>query len=221
MTESSNPMSLTPEQDLMNYLDDHFFFLLGFYESPAKNLNDADRALARQWIEKLSTIRDDQTITTKTRRNEYLTKLLGCIQNGTLCAPFNQSPLNSDQLPYVDFGYSTIVEEIPQWVEDLKRREESEVKVGGKGFETYLSSKLLKNGACAYLAVSAQTPGSDRGWQTINPNKARIDQINKLFNKEFGEDAAEAYAEEEAASAAEEEASLECSLEDFQFDSRY
>jgi hypothetical protein len=191
MAEISNPPSLTPEQDLMNRLDNHFLFLLHFYDNPTKNLPDDKRAIAKQWIEKLSTMHDSQTITAKTRRNEYLTKLLNCIQSGILCEPFNQSPPNNDQLPFVDFGFSRIVEEIPNWVNELKRREEREVKVGGKSFETYLSSKLLDNGACAYLAVTAQNEGSRTAWTKIMPNRVKVDRIKKTFAKEFaGVDAA-------------------------------
>lgn len=186
MAENSNPSSLTPEQDLMNRLDNHFLFLLRFYDDPTKKLPDEKKVIATQWIEKLSTIHDSQTITAKTRRNEYLTKLLNCVQSGILCEPFNQSPPNNNQLPHVDFGFSKVVEEIPNWVSELKRREECEVKVGGKNFETYLSSKLLENGACAYLAVSAQNEGSRNAWTKIKPNRMRVDEINQTFAQEFG-----------------------------------
>lgn len=199
MSEISNPpTSLTPEQDLMNRLDNHFLFLLSFYNNPTKNLPEDKRAIANQWLEKLSTLQDGQTITAKTRRNEYLTKLLNCIQSGTLCEPFNQSPPNNnEQLPYVDFGFAKVVEEIPNWVNELKRQEEREVKVGGKNFETYLSSKLLPNGACAYIAVSAQSETNRKAWTKIVPNKMRIDEITAAFNREFGENVADYMDEEE------------------------
>ncbi len=188
MAENLNPLSLTPEQDLMNRLDNHFIFLLHFYHDPTIKLKAEQRDVAQQWIVKLSTLNDSQNITAKSRRNEYLTKLLTCIQNGSLCDPFNRPPPNNDQLPHIDFGFSQLLSEIPNWVKELKMRESNLVRVGGKNFETYLSSKFLENGACAYLAVSAQNEGNKSAWAKIRPNRIRVDEINETFSKEFGSD---------------------------------
>lgn len=175
---------LTPEQNLMNRFDDHFIFLLQFANDPMSRLSNEKQALAKEWTVKLSTL-VDQNITGKRKRNEYLTKLVSCIQNGILCEPFNQSPPRSDQLPRIDFGFSNIVQEIPNWVNELKDREENQINIGGKNFETYLSTKLLENGACAYLAVSAQNEGNKSAWVKIQPNQLKVDKIDEIFIKEF------------------------------------
>lgn len=175
---------LTPEQNLMNRFDDHFIFLLQFVNDPMSKLPEAKIALAKEWTVKLSTL-VDQNIEGKRKRNEYLTKLVSCIQNGILCEPFNQSPPKSDQLPRIDFGFSNIVQEIPKWVNELKNRAENQINVGGKNFETYLSSKMLENGACAYLAVSAQNESNTSAWVKIQPNKLKVDEIDKMFGDEF------------------------------------
>lgn len=143
------------------------------------------QALAKEWIVKLSTLVENQNITEKQKRNEYLMKLLSCIQNGILCEPFNQSPPRAYQLPRIDFGFSNVVQEIPKWVNELKNREESQINVGGKNFETFLSSKILDNGACCYLAVSAQNEGNKSAWMKIQPNKIQVEQIDKMFDEEF------------------------------------
>jgi Domain of unknown function (DUF4485) len=178
---------LTPEQNFMNRLDDHFIFLLQFANDPISKLPSEKQALAKEWILKLSSMVEDQyqNITMKQRRNEYLTKVLSCIQNGILCDPFNQPPLKNSQLPDIDFGFALITQDIPKWVNELKEREENQVKIGGKSFETYLSSKLLENGACAYLAVSAQNEGNRSAWMKIQPNKIISEEIDKIFEKEF------------------------------------
>lgn len=178
---------LTPEQNLMNRLDDHFIFLLQFGNDPMSKLPSEKQALAKEWILKLSSMVEDhhQNITTKQKRNEYLTKVLSCIQNGILCEPFNQSPPKNSQLPEIDFGFSIITQDIPKWVDELKTREENQVKIGGKSFETYLSSKLLENGVCAYLAVSAQNEGDKSAWMKVQPNKMISEEIDKVFEKEF------------------------------------
>lgn len=172
------------EQNLIKRYDDHFIFLLQFANDPMSKLSAEKQALAKEWTVKLSTL-VDQNITAKQKRNEYLTKLVSCIQNGILCEPFNQSPPKSDQLPRIDFGFSNIVQEIPQWVNELKNREENQIHIGGKNFETYLSSKMLENGACAYLAVSAQNEGTRSAWTKIQPNKLQVEQIDKMFDEEF------------------------------------
>jgi hypothetical protein len=185
MEEMAN--DLTPEQNLMNRLDDHFIFLLQFVNDPMSKLSLEKQTLAKEWIVHLSSMVDNrkQSITTKQKRNEYLTKVLSCIQNGILCEPFNQPPPKNHQLPDIDFGFSIVTQDIPKWVNELKKREENQVKIGGKSFETYLSSKLLENGACAYLAVSAQNEGNKSAWMKIQPNKIMTDEIDRIFEKEF------------------------------------
>lgn len=177
---------LTPEQNLMNRLDDHFIFLLQFANDPMTKLSKEKLDIAKEWIYKLSTlVEENQNITAKQIRNEYLIKLVSCIHNGILCEPFNQSPPKSNHLPHIDFGFSNIAREIPNWVNELKQREENQIKIGGKNFETFLSSKILENGACCYLAVSAQNEGNKSAWMKIQPNGIKEEEIDKIFNEEF------------------------------------
>jgi hypothetical protein len=175
---------LTPEQRLINRLDDDFIYLLQFANNPMKNLSKRKQDLAKEWILKLSTSCDEQSITAKMKRNDYITKLLSCIQTATFSEPFNQSPPIRD-LPHLEFDFSQIIHDFPEWINELRDREEKDIKVGGRGFETYFSSKFLENGACAYLAVSVQNEGDRSAWMKIVQNKINSDQIDKIFAKEF------------------------------------
>jgi hypothetical protein len=177
---------LTPEQQLINRLDDDFTYLLHFTINPLENLAEWKQLRAKEWIMRLSTSTDDQNIATKLTRNDYLAKLLSCIQNQEFNRPFNlpPPPLN-EPLPKVDFGFEQVVHHIPTWVHELKHREDRDMKVGGKDFETYFSSKLLDNGACAYLAVSMQTDSDRSAWMQIGPHRINKANIDKQFANEF------------------------------------
>lgn len=182
--EVASIADLTPEQRLINRLDDDFMFLLQFVNNPMKNLTERKQELAKEWILKLSTSCDEQNITTKLKRNDYITKLLTCIQTATFTEPFNQSPPIKD-LPHLDYDFNKIIHDFPDWINELKDREEKDIKIGGRGFETYFSSKFLENGACAYIAVSVLNEGDRSAWMKIVPNKINSDQIDKIFAKEF------------------------------------
>lgn len=177
---------LTPEHKLINRLDDDFTYLLEFTINPIKKLTQRKQDLVKQWIMKLSTLADHQNIATKLIRNDYIAKLLSCIQNDEFSKPpFNQLP-PSGNLKKIDFDFEKVAQEIPTWVKTLKNREEKNIKIGGRDFETYFASKLLENGACAYLAVSTQNEGDRSAWMKIESNK-QIDQdrVQKLYKQEF------------------------------------
>lgn len=175
---------LTPEQKLINRLDDDFLFLLQFANNPMKTLNQRKQELSKMWILKLTESCQEMNVTSKMRRNDYLTKLLNCIQTATFTEPFNHPPPKKD-LPHLDYDYNKIFETFPEWISELKAREERDIKVGGRGFETYFSSKFLDNGACAYLAVSVQNEGDKSAWMKITPAAINSQRIDKIFSKEF------------------------------------
>ncbi|KAG5681652.1 hypothetical protein PVAND_011067 [Polypedilum vanderplanki] len=176
---------LTPEQQLINRLDDDFNYLLHFSIKSIAKLPEWKKELANKWIMKLSTSTEYLNIATKLTRNDYITKLLSCIHNQDFKPPFNQSPPSTEALTKIDFDFEKVVHDIPAWINELRHREARETKIGGRDFETYFAAKLLDNGACAYLAVSTQNEGDKSAWMRLAPNAMNKEKIDEIFNKEF------------------------------------
>jgi hypothetical protein len=99
-------------------------------------------------------------------------------------APFNANPPNGP-LPHLDWQMPSTTE-APEWFEKLMEAEASKVHVGGKNFETYVSTKLFEGGrgACAYVAVSAKNEGDRSAWIKFKPN--HYIKIEELMQKEIG-----------------------------------
>lgn len=125
-----------------------------------------------------------QGIDGKMRRNSCLTKLLNDMMSGNLPAPFNTQP-DMSAIPDLDDSKLYEPNERPDWLDKLMTNEANKVHVGGKNFETYLSTKIFENGrgACAYLAVSVQNEGDGAAWVKFRPNQEQ--RIHQMFQKEM------------------------------------
>lgn len=167
--------------DLSLRLDEDFMFLFSFAKKFLKSIQDQPQA--EKWMDKLL-YGDVEGLFAKNNRNTYLNKLIACLQTGHLHEPF-LSPPPVDSLPSWESDDQFFMNEEPEkWIEDLIRRENDEVHVGGKDFETYLSTKILdeNRGACSYLAVSVANEGDEHSWhRLINSNMQTA--VDKLFRK--------------------------------------
>lgn len=162
-------------------LDEDFLFLFSFAKKYMKSIQE--QPLTQKWMDRLL-LGPEEGIFAKNNRNTYLNKLIACLQTGHLHEPFLSPPPNYDLPPWESDDYFYAYEEPEKWIEDLIRRENDEVHVGGKDFETYLSTKILdeNRGACAYLAVSVANEGDQHSWhRLINSNMQN--RVNKLFKK--------------------------------------
>lgn len=172
--------------DLIHRLDQDFIFTLSLVDEPMKHLPEEKQALAKKWLIKLGTETDWNDAGEKLKRNTYLVNLVECMtkQNfgGT---PFAVHPPETlpPQMPFDD---NCFVDTVPAWLDQMLRDESDQVHVGGKNFETYMATKLFKDGrgACAYLAVSVENEGNQNAWVKIRPNN-RDKIIKETFEREF------------------------------------
>lgn len=182
----SEPLSM--EFDAITRLDENYLFLLQFVEKPLSEMSPEMQTLAKKWLFKLGTEADMRCSTDKLIRNNYLSELIHCLQEKNLGPLFNAPPPQGE-LKWVKFNNSWLVDkrDQPKWLENLMKDEANKVHVGGKNFETYLSTKLFDNGrgACSYIAISAQNEGDETAWVKIRPNKRREDIIEQMFEKEM------------------------------------
>lgn len=180
-------MKIESRFDVLARLDENYLFLLHFADEGMKKLKQEQQKLAKKWLSKLGSMpaaaADD-----KLNRNVYLNELLLSMEEGKLSTPFNSQP-PQEALPKRNYEKERSADQIenPKWIDQLMKEKRREVNVGGKNFETYLSTKMFEGGrgACAYLAVSCQNEGDNSAWMQIRPNKKREADIEKLFNKEI------------------------------------
>lgn len=174
--------------DVVTRLDENYLFLLQFVDRPMSETSLEQQKLAKKWLLKLGTEVDMQSCADKLKRNNYLSELIHCMQERILSPPFNAPPPQG-HLDAIDFNTSWLAgqREQPKWLDQLMNEEANKVHVGGKNFETYLSTKLFEDGrgACAYIAVSAQNEGDEAAWVRIQPNKKKEDVIDQMFQKEM------------------------------------
>lgn len=159
-------------------------FLMHFVDAELKNLSTEQQSLVKKWLVKLGSDTVTQGIDGKMRRNSCLTKLLNDMMSGNLPAPFNTQP-DMSRIPDLDDSKLYEPNERPDWLDKLMTNEANKVHVGGKNFETYLSTKIFENGrgACAYLAVSVQNEGDGAAWVKFRPNQEQ--RIHQMFQKEM------------------------------------
>lgn len=173
---------------MISRLDDNYLFLLQFVEQPMKRLSQEQQSVANKWLVKLGTDSEVQSIGAKVKRNSYLSELIHQMEDGTLNAPFNAQPKQGD-LTVLDMEKTWLVDETeqPEWLTKLKNEEDNKVHVGGKNFETYLSSRMFPNGrgACSYLAVSVQNEGEGAAWVRVRPNQRMEERIDQVLRKEM------------------------------------
>lgn len=173
--------------DVNNRLDENYLFLLPFVERPMTQFTEEKKVLISKWLVKLGTQSEVQNTQSKRRRNDYLRQLISNMNNGRLTAPFDAPP-SQEELTDVFSSEPTTLPREDEWLLKLHDDAKKKINVGGRDFETYLSTKLFKNGcgACAYLAVSVRNEGGEKtGWTTMDPNKDKAANISEMFKKEL------------------------------------
>lgn len=171
--------------DLIHRLDQDFLFMLSLVDEPMKNLSEDKQALAKKWLVMLGTETEANDAGEKLKRNQYLVNLIETMSKNSFGGSlFNSHPpekLDKDS-PFND----SFIDTVPEWLDQMLRDESDQVHVGGKNFETYMATKLFKDGrgACAYLAVSVENEGRKNAWVKIRPNN-RDKIIKETFEREF------------------------------------
>lgn len=175
--------------DLITRLDENYIFLMQFVDRPLMEMVKEQQVLVEKWLIKLGTQVETQSIVAKLLRNSYITELIHQIRQRNLNHPFNTLPPQGELKP-LDVESSDIIDhgDLPEWLDKLMADEANKAHVGGKNFETYLSTKLFPEGrgACAYLALSAQNEGDEAAWVKIRPNQHKDIIIDEMFQKELG-----------------------------------
>lgn len=171
--------------DVIHRLDQDFMFMLQLVDEPMKQLPPEKQELTKKWLIKLGTEAEMNNAGEKLKRNTYLVNLIVNLNKKKLeGTPFNSQP--PEVLPSESPFNESFADTVPAWLDQMLRDEADQVHVGGKNFETYMSTKLFKDGrgACAYLAVSVENEGSKNAWVKIRPNnRDRI--IKETFDREF------------------------------------
>lgn len=172
--------------DFLDRLDENYLFLLNFVESSLTGLSIDHSYLAKQWLTKIGTVgTDPNSEADKLKRNSYLAKLITCMQEKHFTGIFANLP-NKDPLPEEEWTFPHYTE-TPKVLQEIINREATRIKVGGKNFETYVSTKMFENGrgSCAYVAVSVKNEGDKKAWTKMKiPNKH--EEIKKLYQTEIG-----------------------------------
>lgn len=186
-SDVKNASTYEPRHSLHDRLDDHYLFLLQFIDGSVKGLEPEHKDLAKKWLVKLGSMLGTESFALKMKRNRYMNLLMVNICDKALKPPFNQSPPNGD-LPEMEprSDHSERVIRSPEWLDQLLTVAQYGYNVGGKNFETYLSTKMFENGrgAAAYLAVSVQNMGDKSAWVKLQPNEQKQSDINEMFDKE-------------------------------------
>lgn len=171
------------DNNLQERLDEDFIFILGFLKRFLSNVEREQHKMAHRWLEKLC-YEIYESVEGKRNRNQYLTKLLACLEAGNLSEMFLMPP-PSGNLPLWETSEQNDVREA-DWVKILLETEENEIHVGGKDFQTYVSTKMLddNSGACAYLAVSVANEGDPNPWiQLADGRKIKEIALQKRFQE--------------------------------------
>lgn len=175
--------------DILARLDENYLFLLQFADEAIKKLKEDQQKLAKKWLLKLGALTSNAA-DDKLNRNVYLNELILQMQDGRLKTPFNSSP-TQEALPKENYEKDRASDQIedPKWIDQLMKEQQGKINIGGKNFETYLSTKMFEDGrgACAYLAVSCQNEGDITAWLQIKSSKTQESKIEELFNKEIKE----------------------------------
>lgn len=181
--------AFNPRHTLCARLDDHYLFLLQFIDVSIRVLDKDDKELASKWLIKLGSMLATDSLAVKMKRNRYMNQLMTNICDQRLKPPFNRSPPNCD-LPEMEpkSDLSERVIKSPEWLDQLLNKAQYDLcPLGGKNFETYLSTKMFDNGrgAAAYLAVSVQNEGDQSAWVKMKAGPLQKGhQINRIFEKE-------------------------------------
>lgn len=169
--------------DLSERLDEDFLFILKFLKQYLENISEDQYKSAQKWLNKLC-YENYETVEAKRNRNQYLNKLLACLEAGSLANVF-LSPPPTEDLPLWETADETKIE-LKDFFKDVLQEEEQAVHVGGKDFETYVSTKMMDNnhGACAYLAVSVVNEGDPYPWvQLSNGHKIKEIALARRFEE--------------------------------------
>lgn len=195
---AAEPNEASTAFDMLTRLDDEFNFLLQFVEGDAfTNLSNEEKHTVKAWVTKLSTaVTDPLDGGTRLTRNLFLVELTKRIQGNRLDRPFNQPPRQGPLGDAKQLGSFLLTNTLsaddyyPVWLDAMKNHEANKVHVGGKHFETYLSTRLFEDGrgACAYLAVSCQNEGQQNSWVQFRRTD-KDEAIERVYRKEMGAEA--------------------------------
>lgn len=174
------------KNDLAARLDQDFIYILSFmrYSLDAfqREHQGEERGLTQMWLDKL-TNQQHTTVTAKRLRNNYLTRLVTCFQQGILLDPF-LCPPPADSLKPVPLLEKP--EADPSWLNELIEEAREMLPTAGqttKDCQTYLSSKVFEHnrGACVYCAVAVADEGEVPKWMKIgddlDDNDKHMEQI--------------------------------------------
>lgn len=161
-------------------LDLNFQSLLFFAKKYVSNLGVNSQVIARKWMDKLMGTFDG--LEEKRNRNVYLSKLVFCMESGSLVQPFLFPPLlkavptwestnNSNQTPN------------SYWSKQLSQMSRDASHTGGRNYRSYLSTKQLPNGSCAYIALSVINEGESSSWMHMKDCKIQEHAVEGLFEK--------------------------------------
>lgn len=161
-------------------LDENFQFLLNFVKKPLSNLGVDSQVIARKWLDKL--MGTFEGVEAKRNRNAFLSKLLTCMESGSLMQPFlNLPPAGAvPEWGPKDFPIETPVD---IWTKEMLQMNQKTNRIGGKLFRSYLSTKHLANGSCAYVAVSVLNEGAKNSWMHMKDTKMKEHAVEMLFDQ--------------------------------------
>jgi len=183
---------LSPEQKLLERLDEDFFFQMSFFGKVMEEMPEDLKPRLEKWLQRLTLMGTSQSIVDRVQRNDYLSRLYQCAEAKQLSSPFDHNPPDG-LLPTLKTEDRYLEENQPDWVDQLTEEEGECPHVGGKEFETYLSTKRFDNnrGSCAYLACSVLNEGAEFAFKDSKPQSiatglaGKEKMIEKWFQREF------------------------------------
>jgi hypothetical protein len=184
------------ELSLAERLDENFFFLFNFISKDVNAIEDEkQRNITRGWLERLSTISTGVEEGPKLMRAVYMNKLIESIMEKKFQIPFDRPVNETGALPKLSDHYDTDLKyydeneegDYPEWLENLMENSSKRDYIGGRLYESYLSTKFFDNerGSCAYLAVSAYNEGDKSAWYSIKLNERREKKLAKFYDREM------------------------------------
>lgn len=181
--------SLPSGYNMADRLDENFWFLMNLIEKDVGSLTDEMKNIVSKWFVRLGSYAMGIDYSEKAQRNFYMHVLIDCIQKRHLIAPFNIAPPETGPLPMITekLKVSDIEDRVenPQWLKNLIENESQTPYVGGRNFESYLSTKFFEDGrgACAYIAVTATNENEAAGWSKFRL-KEREKKLEKIYEQE-------------------------------------
>jgi hypothetical protein len=178
---------------LADRLDENFYFLLNFLSNDIEELEENSKKNVKNWLERLSVFANGMKVGPKIQRAVYMNKLVQCITDKKFTKPFDTPVNDTGDLPNLPDSYipqyydDKFKDSNPEWLQNLMENTSRRQYVGGRLFETYLSTKFFDDdrGACAYLAMSANNEGDKSAWSKLKLNERRAKKLEKFYDREM------------------------------------